>query len=64
MEARANDINILENYKAANPEERFEIMFAHYSFFPNCDKKMNEFVTVSERRNVTAHGIFNRNKYW
>lgn len=35
MEARANDINILENYKVANPEERFEIMFAHYSFFPS-----------------------------
>ena len=27
----------------------------------NCDKKMNEFVTRSESRNVTAHGIFNKN---
>ena len=27
----------------------------------NCDKKMNEFVTRSESRSVTAHGIFNSN---
>ena len=25
---------------------------------------MNEFVTVSENRTVTAHGIFNRISYW
>ena len=42
MEARANDINILENYKAANPEERFEIMFAHYSFFPKVIRKLEK----------------------
>ena len=28
----------------------------------NCDKKMNEFVTRSESRSVTAHGIFNKNR--
>ena len=25
----------------------------------SCDRKMNKFVTVSESRTVTAHGIFN-----
>ena len=27
----------------------------------NSDRKMNEFVTVSQGRTVTAHGIFNTN---
>lgn len=58
MEARANDINILENYKVANPEERFEIMFAHYSFFPKVIRKLEkktQFKIKAEREYMRSH---------
>ena len=58
MEARANDINILENYKVANPEERFEIMFAHYSFFPKVIRKLEkktQFKIKAEREYLRSH---------
>ena len=58
MEARANDINILENYKVANPEERFEIMFAHYSFFPKVIRKLEkktQFKIKAEREYLSSH---------
>lgn len=58
MEARANDINILENYKAANPEEGFEIMFAHYSFFPKVIRKLEkktQFKIKAEREYLRSH---------
>lgn len=56
--AKAKDTDILASYKLAGPEERFEIMFEHYSFFPKVIRKIQkktEYKIKSDREYYRSH---------
>ena len=42
MTTKAESNDILSDYKAANPEERLEIMFENYHIFPMVFRKMEK----------------------
>lgn len=56
--AKARDTDILATYKSAGPEERFEIMFENYAFFPKVIKKIQkktEYKIKSDREYYRSH---------